>query len=131
MAVLDPSAAKVYRPPMATASSPQSGNVAGKGEEEAAGIMKVKTGADLERRGKEDSSIDDGGELLGSNNRSICYITMDIVMTILIDLQAKIGDMEVEMTHMSSCITSLKKQMASPDEIPCTVNNNSNNFHSM
>ncbi|KAG8089268.1 hypothetical protein GUJ93_ZPchr0011g28274 [Zizania palustris] len=54
-------AAEACRPPMATTSSPQSGGAAGKGEEEAVGVMKVKIGADLERRGKEDSGTDDGG----------------------------------------------------------------------
>ncbi|KAG8060230.1 hypothetical protein GUJ93_ZPchr0002g23809 [Zizania palustris] len=65
MAALDLVAAEAYRPPMVMASSPpaaeQSGGAAGKGEEEAADIMKVKTGADPERRGKEDPGTDDRG----------------------------------------------------------------------
>ncbi|KAG8052340.1 hypothetical protein GUJ93_ZPchr0001g30303 [Zizania palustris] len=54
---------------------------------------------------------------------------MDIVMTIMINLQAKISDMDVQMSHMSSCITSLEKQMALPDEISYSTNSNDNGFH--
>ncbi|KAG8077092.1 hypothetical protein GUJ93_ZPchr0006g46191 [Zizania palustris] len=44
MAVLDPAVAEGGRPPMAMASSPQGGGAPGNGEEEAADVMKVKTG---------------------------------------------------------------------------------------